>query len=224
MKIFLDTANLEQIAQANEMGVIDGVTTNPTIISKENIESSEQIKDHYKSILKLGIVNLSAEVIATDHKGMMKEAKALANLSPNIVVKIPCTVEGIKTVKKLSLKGISTNCTLIFSLQQCLMAMKAGATYVSPFIGRLEDQGDIGINLIADAIAMKNNYGFNSQIICTSVRNLHHIKECIRLGADIITCTYDFLPKLINHPLTETGLDQFLSDYNKAFPPHQQKL
>jgi len=217
MQIFIDTANIQQIKEASKLGIIDGVTTNPTLISKENIADKGAVYEHYKNILSVTEGNLSAEVIALDHEGMMKEAKALAKISDRIVVKIPCTLEGIKTVKALSEKGIKTNCTLTFSLQQCLVAMKAGATYVSPFIGRLEDIGDQGLELIADAVEMKFQYDFSTQIICTSVRNLHHIKECIRMGADIVTCTYDFLPKLIEHPLTEAGLDKFMNDYNAKF-------
>lgn len=217
MKIFIDTANIEQIEQAFALGIIDGVTTNPSLISRENISDKSAIVAHYKKILEVSEGDLSAEVIATDHRGMMAEAEELSSISGRIVIKLPCTTEGIKTVKALSSKGIKTNCTLIFSLQQCLVAMKAGATYVSPFIGRLEDIGDNGIQLISETLAMKQAYGFSSEIICTSVRNLNHIKECIRAGADIVTCTYNFLPRLIEHPLTQAGLKSFLKDYRSRF-------
>ncbi len=215
MKFFIDTANLEQIKEGQDMGILDGVTTNPSLMAKEGIKGEENILNHYKSICEIVDGDVSAEVIATDYKGMIKEGKALAALHPQIVVKVPVTENGIKAIKYLSSKNIRTNCTLIFSAGQALLAAKAGATYVSPFIGRLDDNSTDGIDLIAQIVDIFNFYGYETEVLAASIRHTMHIIRCLEVGADVATCPLSAIKGLLNHPLTDIGLEKFLSDYNK---------
>lgn len=217
MKFFLDTANIEDIISILPLGIVHGITTNPTILSREMSVQDFSPRAHYQQIIDaVGSLPVSLEVVSTTTEAMCQEARELAAIAPSVVVKIPCNTEGIKTVAKLSAEGIKTNCTLVFSLVQAVSAMQAGATYISPFIGRLEDQGESGLGLVNDCVQAKIRYGFGTEIICTSIRNINHITECIRLGADIVTCTPEYFAQLVNHPLTDKGLAQFLSDYNAA--------
>lgn len=215
MKFFIDTANLDQIKEAQDLGVLDGVTTNPSLMAKEGIKGAENIKKHYVDICEIVDGDVSAEVIATDYEGMISEGEVLAALHPQIVVKVPCTKEGIKAVKYLSSKEIRTNCTLIFSVGQALLAAKAGATYVSPFVGRLDDICTDGIELIRQISEMFNYYAFNTQVLAASVRHTMHIIQCVEAGADVATCPLSAITGLLKHPLTDKGLEQFLADYNK---------
>ncbi|MCB9201773.1 MAG: fructose-6-phosphate aldolase [Flavobacteriales bacterium] len=215
MKFFIDTANVEQIKEAQDLGILDGVTTNPSLMAKEGIKGEENILNHYKTICEIVEGDVSAEVISTDFNGMIKEAEVLANLHEQIVIKIPMIAEGIKAIKYLSGKGIKTNCTLIFSSGQALLAAKAGATYVSPFIGRLDDISSDGINLIEDIRVIYDNYGFQTEILAASIRNPIHILDCARIGADVITSPLDSIKALLKHPLTDIGLAKFLADHNK---------
>ncbi len=216
MKFFIDTANLDQIKEAQELGVLDGVTTNPSLMAKEGITGRENIIDHYKKICEIVDGDVSAEVIATDFDGIVKEGEELAKLHDQIVVKVPMIKEGIKAIKYFSDKGIRTNCTLVFSAGQALLAAKAGATYVSPFIGRLDDISTDGLNLIADIRLIYDNYGFETQILAASVRHSMHILECAKIGADVMTGPLSSIEGLLNHPLTDSGLAKFLADYNKG--------
>jgi len=216
MKFFIDTANLEQIADAQDLGVLDGVTTNPSLMAKEGITGQENIINHYKKICEIVDGDVSAEVIATDYDGMVKEGEALASLHPQIVVKVPMIKEGVKAIKYFSDKGIRTNCTLVFSAGQALLAAKAGATYVSPFIGRLDDISTDGLNLIAEIRLIYDNYGFETQILAASVRHTMHIIDCAKLGADVMTGPLSSIESLLKHPLTDIGLAQFLADYKKG--------
>ncbi len=216
MKFFIDTANLEQIKEANDLGILDGVTTNPSLMAKEGISGKENIMQHYKTICEIvegG--DVSAEVIATDFEGMIREGEELAALHQQIVVKIPATREGIKAIKYLSGKGIKTNCTLIFNVGQALLAAKAGATYVSPFIGRLDDISSDGLQLIEDIVHVFNYYGYDTQVLAASIRHTMHIVECMRIGADVVTAPLNAIMGLLKHPLTDIGLQKFLEDYNK---------
>ncbi|MDE5424374.1 fructose-6-phosphate aldolase [Ancylomarina sp. DW003] len=215
MKFFIDTANLEQIKEAQDLGVLDGVTTNPSLMAKEGIKGADKIKQHYIDICNIVDGDVSAEVIATDFEGMIKEGEELAALHTQIVVKVPCTKAGIKAVKYLSSKNIRTNCTLIFSSGQALLAAKAGATYVSPFVGRLDDIGTDGIDLIAQIADMFNYYSFETEVLAASIRHTMHILQCVEAGADVATCPLNAITGLLNHPLTDKGLEQFLADYNK---------
>ena len=215
MKFFIDTANLEQIKEGQEMGILDGVTTNPSLMAKEGIKGEENILNHYKAICEIVDGDVSAEVIATDYEGMIKEGLALAALHPQIVVKVPVTENGIKAIKYLSSKNIRTNCTLIFSAGQALLAAKAGATYVSPFIGRLDDNSTDGIDLIAQIVDFFNFYGYETEVLAASIRHTMHIIRCLEVGADVATCPLSAIKGLLNHPLTDIGLEKFLSDYNK---------
>jgi len=215
MKFFIDTANLDQIKEAQDLGVLDGVTTNPSLMAKEGIKGETNIKQHYIDICEIVDGDVSAEVIATDFEGMISEGEVLAELHPQIVVKIPCTKDGIKAVKYLSSKGIRINCTLIFSVGQALLAAKAGATYVSPFVGRLDDICTDGIDLIAQIADMFNFYSFDTQVLAASIRHTMHIVQCIEAGADVATCPLNAILGLLKHPLTDKGLEQFLADYNK---------
>ncbi|WP_421920385.1 fructose-6-phosphate aldolase [Marinifilum sp.] len=215
MKFFIDTANLDQIKEAQNLGVLDGVTTNPSLMAKEGIKGDENIKQHYVDICDIVDGDVSAEVIATDYEGMILEGEALAALHPQIVVKVPCTKDGIKAVKYLSTKGIRTNCTLIFSVGQALLAAKAGATYVSPFVGRLDDISTDGIELIRQIADMNSYYGFETQVLAASIRHTMHIIQCVEAGADVATCPLNAITGLLKHPLTDKGLEQFLADYNK---------
>ena len=216
MKFFIDTANLEQIKEAQDMGILDGVTTNPSLMAKEGIKGEENILNHYKTICEIVDGDVSAEVISTDYEGMIKEGEKLASLHPQIVVKVPVTENGIKAIKYLSSKGIKTNCTLIFSAGQALLAAKAGATYVSPFIGRLDDNSTDGIELIAQIVDMFEYYGFETQVLAASIRHTMHIIKCVEVGADVATCPLSAIKGLLNHPLTDIGLEKFLADYKKV--------
>ena len=216
MKFFIDTANLDQIKEAQDLGVLDGVTTNPSLMAKEGISGKENIINHYKTICEIVDGDVSAEVISTDFDGMIKEAEELAALHPQIVVKVPMIKEGIKVIKYLSDKGIKTNCTLVFSAGQALLAAKAGATYVSPFIGRLDDISTDGVELIAQIVEMYNYYGFDTQVLAASIRHTMHIIQCMEVGADVATCPLNAILGLLNHPLTDIGLEKFLADYKKV--------
>ncbi|MRX46604.1 fructose-6-phosphate aldolase [Pedobacter puniceum] len=216
MKFFIDTANLAQIKEAQDLGVLDGVTTNPSLMAKEGITGEENVLNHYRAICDLVDDNVSAEVISTDFEGMVKEGEALAALNPKIVVKIPMIKDGIKALKYFSSKGIRTNCTLIFSAGQALLAAKAGASYVSPFLGRLDDIGADSFGLIEDIRLIFDNYGFETEILAASIRNSVHIVECAKIGADVMTGPLSSIMGLLKHPLTDNGLAQFLADHAKA--------
>jgi transaldolase len=215
MKFFIDTANLEQIKEAQDLGVLDGVTTNPSLMAKEGIKGQNNILKHYVDICNITTGDVSAEVIAIDFEGMVREGEILADLHPRIVVKIPMIKEGIKAIKYFSDKGIKTNCTLVFSAGQALLAAKAGATYVSPFVGRLDDISQDGMDLIDDIRMIYDNYGFETEILAASVRHPLHIIQCAKLGADVITAPLSAITALLNHPLTDKGLAQFLADAKK---------
>ncbi len=215
MKFFIDTANLAQIKEAQDLGVLDGVTTNPSLMAKEGIKGQENILKHYVDICNIVTGDVSAEVIATDYAGIIKEGEALAKLHPQIVVKVPMIKDGVKAIKYFSSKGIKTNCTLVFSAGQALLAAKAGATYVSPFIGRLDDVSTDGLSLIEDIRVIYDNYGFETQILAASVRHPMHIIECAKIGADVATCPLSAITALLKHPLTDNGLAQFLADAKK---------
>ena len=216
MKFFIDTANLAQIKEAQDLGILDGVTTNPSLMAKEGITGKENIINHYKAICELVDGDVSAEVIATDFENMVKEGEELAALHEQIVVKVPMIKEGIKAINYFSKKGIRTNCTLVFSAGQALLAAKAGATYVSPFIGRLDDISTNGLNLIEEIRTVYDNYLFETQILAASVRHPMHINECALIGADVVTAPLDAITALLKHPLTDSGLEKFLADYNKG--------
>ena len=212
MKFFIDTANLEQIKQAQEMGILDGVTTNPSLMAKENVKGREQILAHYKAICDIVDGPVSAEVFATDFEGMIKEGEELAKIDPKITVKIPCIREGIRAIKYLSGKGIKTNCTLVFSVGQALLAAKAGATFVSPFIGRLDDICEDGIALVKHIVDVYRTYGYKTQVLAASIRHTNHIIRCLDAGADVATCPLKAIEGLLNHPLTDKGLATFIKD------------
>ncbi|MCL5245518.1 fructose-6-phosphate aldolase [Cellulophaga sp. 20_2_10] len=216
MKFFIDTANLNDIAEAEALGVLDGVTTNPSLMAKEGITGAENILNHYKKICDLVEGDVSAEVIATDYDGMIKQGEELAALHPQIVVKLPMIADGVKACKYFSDKGIKTNVTLIFSAGQALLAAKAGATYVSPFLGRLDDISTDGLNLISEMRLIYDNYGFTSKILAASVRNTMHVINCAKLGSDVMTGPLSSITGLLNHPLTDSGLAKFLEDYKKG--------
>lgn len=216
MKFFIDTANLDQIREANDLGVLDGVTTNPSLMAKEGIKGIDNQRKHYVEICNIVNGDVSAEVIATDYEGMVKEGKELAALHPNIVVKIPCTEEGIKAVKYFSKRGIRTNCTLVFSVGQALLVAKAGATYVSPFVGRLDDISSDGIGLIAQIVKMYDKYNYSTMVLAASIRNVQHIIQCVEAGSDVATCPLSAIKGLLKHPLTDSGLATFLADYKKV--------
>jgi transaldolase len=216
MKFFIDTANLAQIKEAQDLGVLDGVTTNPTLMAKEGITGHDNIINHYKAICDIVEGDVSAEVIATDFETMIKEGEVLAALNPKIVVKVPMIKDGIKAIKYFSSKGIKTNCTLVFSAGQALLAAKAGATFVSPFIGRLDDISTDGLGLISDIRLIFDNYGYETQILAASVRHPMHIIDCAKLGADVMTGPLSAIIALMKHPLTDIGLNQFLADHAKA--------
>ena len=216
MKFFIDTANLEQIREAQDLGILDGVTTNPSLMAKEGIKGYDNIMAHYKAICEIVDGDVSAEVIATDFEGMIKEGENLADLHPQIVVKVPAIKDGIKAIKYFSNKGIRTNCTLIFSAGQALLAAKAGATYVSPFIGRLDDISFDGIQLIDQIRLIYDNYAFETQILAASVRHTMHIIQCAEVAADVMTGPLSAIIGLLKHPLTDSGLAQFLADHKKV--------
>ena len=212
MKFFIDTANLAQIEEAENLGVLDGVTTNPSLMAKEGIRGEANILEHYKKICEMVQGDVSAEVIATDYEGIIKEGEALAALHPQIVVKVPMIKDGIRAIRYFSQRGIRTNCTLVFSAGQALLAAKAGATYVSPFIGRLDDVSTDGLGLIADIRLIYDNYGYETQVLAASVRHTMHIIECAKIGADVITAPLSAILGLLKHPLTDIGLAKFLAD------------
>ena len=216
MKFFIDTANLDQIKEAQAMGILDGVTTNPSLMAKEGITGANNILKHYVDICTIVEGDVSAEVISTDFDGMVKEGEALAELHPQIVVKLPMIADGIKACKYFSDKGIKTNVTLVFSAGQALLAAKAGATYMSPFIGRLDDISTDGLALIADIRLIYDNYGFDTQILAASVRHTMHIMDCAKIGSDVMTGPLSAIKGLLKHPLTDIGLAQFLEDYKKG--------
>jgi transaldolase len=216
MKFFIDTANLAQIREAQDLGVLDGVTTNPSLMAKEGIVGDTHVIAHYKAICDIVDGDVSAEVISTDFEGMVREGEALAALDEKIVVKIPMVKDGVKALKYFSEKGIKTNCTLIFSAGQALLAAKAGATYVSPFIGRLDDISTDGLGLIEDIRVIFDNYGFETEILAASVRHPMHIIECAQIGADVMTGPLSAIEALLKHPLTDIGLAKFLADHAKA--------
>jgi len=215
MKFFIDTANLDQIKEAQDLGILDGVTTNPSLMAKEGIRGDENINNHYVQICNIVDGDVSAEVIATDYQGMIMEGEKLAALHPQIVVKIPCIKEGIKAIRHLSSKGIRINCTLVFSVGQALLAAKAGATYVSPFVGRLDDISTDGIDLIGQIVDMFNYYNFETEVLAASIRHTMHIIQCMEAGADVATCPLNAIMGLLKHPLTDSGLSKFLADYQK---------
>ncbi|APG59966.1 fructose-6-phosphate aldolase [Christiangramia salexigens] len=216
MKFFIDTANLDQIKEAQDLGVLDGVTTNPSLMAKEGITGKDNIFKHYRKICELVDGDVSAEVIATDFEGIVREGEELAELHDQIIVKVPMIKEGVKALKYFSDKGIKTNCTLVFSAGQALLAAKAGATYVSPFIGRLDDISTDGLQLIADIRLIYDNYGFETEILAASVRHTMHVLECAKIGADVMTGPLSSIEGLLKHPLTDIGLEKFLADYKKG--------
>tara|TARA_X000001036_G_scaffold432262_2_gene467868 strand:+ start:396 stop:1049 length:654 start_codon:yes stop_codon:yes gene_type:complete len=216
MKFFIDTANLDQIKQAEALGVLDGVTTNPSLMAKEGITGKENILNHYIEICNSVSGDVSAEVISVDYEGIVKEGEILAKLHPQIVVKVPMITEGIKAIKYFSNHNIKTNCTLVFSSGQALLAAKAGATYVSPFIGRLDDISQDGMFLIEEIRHIYDNYSFKTEILAASVRHPMHIINCAKVGADVMTGPLSAIIALSKHPLTDSGLEKFLSDYKKG--------
>lgn len=216
MKFFIDTANIEQIKEANDLGILDGVTTNPSLMAKEGITGKTSIMAHYDKIANLVDGDVSAEVISTEFKGMVEEGKELAAIAPNIVVKVPMIKEGVKALSWFTANGIRTNCTLVFSSAQALLAAKAGATYVSPFIGRIDDTNWDGMQLIYEIVEIYANYGFMTEVLAASIRTSGHIKECAIAGADVVTCPLKTINGLFKHPLTDIGLEKFLADYRKG--------
>ena len=216
MKFFIDTANLDQIKEAQDLVILDGVTTNPSLMAKEGISGEDNVINHYKTICEIVDGDVSAEVISTDFEGMVKEGEYLASLHPQIVVKVPMIKDGVKAIKHFSSKGIKTNCTLVFSSGQALLAAKAGATYVSPFIGRLDDVSTEGMKLIEDIRLIYDNYCYDTQILAASVRHTMHIIQCAEVGADVMTGPLSAIEGLLKHPLTDIGLEKFLADHAKA--------
>lgn len=215
MKFFIDTANLDQIKEAQDLGILDGVTTNPSLMAKEGISGKDAIVNHYKTICDIVDGDISAEVLSTSYEEMVAEGEELAAIHPNIVVKIPMIKDGIKALKYFSDKGIRTNCTLIFSAGQALLAAKAGATYVSPFLGRLDDISVDGMNLIEEIRVIFDNYLFDTEILAASIRSPMHIINCAKIGADVVTSPLASILNLLNHPLTDKGLEQFVADAKK---------
>lgn len=216
MKFFIDTANLAQIKEANELGILDGVTTNPSLMAKEGIKGHDAVMNHYKTICDMVDGDISAEVISTDFDGIVEEGKKLAAIHPNIVVKVPMIKDGVKALKWFTDNGIKTNCTLVFSAGQAILAAKAGATYVSPFIGRIDDSGWDGVELIAQIAHIYSVQGFETEILAASIRNALHIIKCAEAGADVCTCPLESILGLLKHPLTDIGLAKFLEDAKKT--------
>lgn len=216
MKFFIDTANLDEIKEAYDMGVLDGVTTNPSLMAKEGIKGEENIRNHYKAICDIVDNNVSAEVIATDYDNIVKEGESLAKIDDKIVVKVPMIRDGVKAIKYFSSNGIRTNCTLVFSAGQAILAAKAGASYVSPFIGRLDDIGQDGLTLIEQIVHIYDNYGFGTEVLAASIRHTMHLIQCAEIGADVATCPLKVITSLLNHPLTDSGLEKFLADHKKV--------
>jgi len=219
MKFFIDTANLAQIKEAEDLGVLDGVTTNPSLMAKEGISGHDNIMKHYVNICDIVSGDVSAEVIATDYNGIIDEGEMLASLHKQIVVKVPMIREGVKALRYFSNKGIKTNCTLVFSAGQALLAAKAGATYVSPFLGRLDDINQDGIDLIHQIVHIYSMYDFQTQVLAASIRSPLHIVRCAEAGADVATCPLSAILDLLKHPLTDSGLAKFLSDAKKFTEP-----
>jgi transaldolase len=213
MEFFIDTANLDQISQARSLGILDGVTTNPSHMAKEGIRGEAAVMEHYLNICQIAGQNVSAEVIASDYEGMIREGQALATLHPAIVVKVPMTRDGVRALTTFSKEGIRTNCTLIFSAGQALLAAKAGATYLSPFIGRLDDVNMAGIDLISQIVQIYRVQGYHTKILAASIRSSLHIVQCAEAGADVVTCPLSAIEGLLHHPLTDKGLAQFLADH-----------
>ena len=216
MKFFIDTANLAQIREAQDLGVLDGVTTNPSLMAKEGIKGEDSINRHYVDICGISDGDVSAEVISTDYEGMIREGEKLAALHPRIVVKVPMIKDGIKAIKYFTSKGIKTNCTLVFSPGQAILAAKAGATYVSPFIGRLDDVSTDGMQLIEQIVRIYKNYGYTTQVLAASIRHTIHLVKCAEAGADVVTCPLNVILDLLKHPLTDIGLAKFLADHAKS--------
>ncbi len=216
MKFFIDTANLEQIKEANALGVLDGVTTNPSLMAKEGIEGQEAIRQHYLDICSIVTEgDVSAEVLSTKYEEMIVEGTELSALADNIIVKVPCTADGIKAIKYFTDNDIQTNCTLVFSIGQALLAAKAGATYVSPFVGRLDDISSYGIDLVSKIVDMYEFYGYPTEVLAASIRSTGDIIQCIEVGADVITAPLKSIMGLVNHPLTDIGMDIFINDTKK---------
>jgi transaldolase len=216
MKFFIDTANLNEIKEAYNLGVLDGVTTNPSLMAKEGIAGKEKVMAHYKAICNVVDNNVSAEVIATDFDGIIAEGKELAKIDSKIVVKVPMIKDGVKAIKKFSSEGIRTNCTLVFSAGQALLAAKAGASYVSPFVGRLDDISQDGLELISQIRLIYDNYSYKTEILAASVRHTMHLLKCAEIGADVATCPLKVITDLLSHPLTDIGLAKFLADHKKV--------
>lgn len=215
MKFFIDTANLEQIKEANDMGILDGVTTNPSLMAKEGIKGHDAVMQHYLDICNIVDGDISAEVVSTDFDGIVEEGKKLAAIHPNIVVKVPMIKEGVKAIKWFTNNGIKTNCTLVFNAGQAILAAKAGAKYVSPFIGRIDDSGWDGVQLVEQIVHIYNVQGFKTQVLAASIRSANHIIRCAEAGADVCTCPLDSILALLKHPLTDNGLAKFLEDAKK---------
>ncbi len=215
MKFFIDTANLDQIREANDLGILDGVTTNPSLMAKEGIRGEDNINQHYIDICNIVDGDVSAEVIATDLEGIIKDGEKLASLHPQIVVKVPMIKDGIKAIKYFSNKGIRTNCTLVFTAGQAILAAKAGATYVSPFIGRLDDIATDGVEIVAQIVDIYRYYDFETMVLAASIRHTMHIVDCAQAGADVVTCPLEPILGLLKHPLTDIGLAKFIADHNK---------
>ncbi|TAE02863.1 MAG: fructose-6-phosphate aldolase [Bacteroidetes bacterium] len=215
MKFFIDTANLAEIKEAHDLGILDGVTTNPSLMAKEGISGKDNIFRHYKAICDIVDGDVSAEVLSTDFAGMVREGEELAEIDEKIVVKIPMIKDGIKAIKYFTDKGIRTNCTLIFSAGQAILAAKAGAWYVSPFIGRIDDTGGDGLDLVEQIVAIYDNYDLGTQVLAASIRHTNHLIKCAELGADVVTCPLKVILDLIKHPLTDKGLEIFLNDAKK---------
>ncbi|MEQ8472475.1 MAG: fructose-6-phosphate aldolase [Marinoscillum sp.] len=216
MKFFIDTANLDDIREAYDLGVLDGVTTNPSLMAKEGIKGEANILKHYKDICDIVDDNVSAEVISTTYAEMIEEGRKLAAIDDKIVVKVPMIKDGVKAIKQFTSEGIRTNCTLIFNAGQALLAAKAGASYISPFIGRLDDIGSDGMELIEQIVLIFNNYGFETEVLAASVRHNMHLLKCAEVGADVATCPLSVITGLLKHPLTDSGLEKFLADYAKG--------
>ena len=215
MRFFIDTANLDNIKEAQSLGILNGVTTNPSLMAKEGIKGKDNILEHYKTICEIVDGDVSAEVISTDFDGIIREGQELAILNPQIVVKIPMIKEGIKAIRYFSDKGVKTNCTLVFSLGQALIAAQAGATYVSPFIGRLDDYGQDGIQIVKSIVDMFEKQNYQTKVLAASIRNKNHIEECAKIGAHVVTAPLSAIKELIPHTLTDIGLKKFLDDYAK---------
>jgi transaldolase len=216
MLFFIDTANLNEIKEAYDLGVLDGVTTNPSLMAREGIRGADNVRAHYKAICQIVDDNVSAEVIATDLEGILKEGRELAKIDDKIVVKVPMIADGVKALKKFAAEGIRTNCTLVFSAGQAILAAKAGATFVSPFIGRLDDVSQDGLELIAQIRHIYDNYGFQTRVLAASIRHVMHLVKCAEVGADVVTCPLSVITGLLKHPLTDIGLEKFLTDHRKA--------